>query len=399
MLDAVVVGAGPAGIAAARALIARGLSVQVLEAAPYPGGRVLTRHLPGGIPFDLGAHWLHSPGLNPLTALAARYGVRHAAGPLQSQFYDSGFLNAPEAADCDAALERGYAALSGIPDTGAAEVAGAAAGHWRAAFEAAFVAKVGVPLAETSAADFAAYVWDGDDLPFVDGYGTLIAKLAEGLPVRCDTPVTEVDQTLPGRATVSGPWGRLEARHVVVTASTGVLNAGMIRFRPDLPTATQDAIAAMPMGVCNKVALAFARPVFGDMPPSVLMPAGPDAVAEEFTLREGGEMAVGMVHGNFGRELAAGGALRHWLLERLASLFGSEVRAAALPGEIVAHWDAEPWVRGYVACPLPGAAAARAALAEPVGGRLHFAGEAVSTRFMGDVHGAWLSGEAAALRV
>ena len=66
--DVAVVGAGAAGIGAARRLLGMGLSVVVLEARPRIGGRALTVALRGH-PVDLGAHWLHEGPINPLVKL------------------------------------------------------------------------------------------------------------------------------------------------------------------------------------------------------------------------------------------------------------------------------------------------------------------------------------------
>ncbi|MFY9292663.1 MAG: FAD-dependent oxidoreductase, partial [Methylorubrum rhodinum] len=78
--DVAVIGAGAAGIAAARLLIGRGLSVVVLEARDRVGGRAVTAALRGH-PIDLGAHWLHAGPVNPLVALGHARGepLRRAA--------------------------------------------------------------------------------------------------------------------------------------------------------------------------------------------------------------------------------------------------------------------------------------------------------------------------------
>ena len=73
MLDIVIIGAGAAGLAAARRLQDKGASFRLLEAKPQIGGRVVTDSVTLGAPVDLGAHWLHSPALNPLTPLVDRY--------------------------------------------------------------------------------------------------------------------------------------------------------------------------------------------------------------------------------------------------------------------------------------------------------------------------------------
>jgi phytoene dehydrogenase-like protein len=72
--DVVVVGAGVAGLAAARALALGGQRVVVLEARDRIGGRTWTDSSLG-VPVDLGASWIHGVDGNPLWALAPRFGV------------------------------------------------------------------------------------------------------------------------------------------------------------------------------------------------------------------------------------------------------------------------------------------------------------------------------------
>jgi monoamine oxidase len=88
--------------------------------------------------------------------------------------------------------------------------------------------------------------------------------------------------------------------------------------------------------------------------------------------------------------------MAEYVLERLAEMFGSGVRKALSPVHAMADWDRDPFIRGYVSAPLPGLADARFDLARPIEDQLFFAGEATSLTFMGDVHGAWLSGIEAA---
>ena len=85
-----------------------------------------------------------------------------------------------------------------------------------------------------------------------------------------------------------------------------------------------------------------------------------------------------------------------YTVERLVEIFGSELRQALSPVHAIADWDRDPFVLGYVSAALPGRADARLDLARPIDDRLFFAGEATSLQFMGDVHGAWLSGIEAA---
>src|SRR5918995_635859 len=68
---AAVVGAGAAGIAAARRIVAAGRRVAVIEAADRVGGRCVTDTRTFGVPYDRGAHWLHMHDINPVAKLAA----------------------------------------------------------------------------------------------------------------------------------------------------------------------------------------------------------------------------------------------------------------------------------------------------------------------------------------
>ena len=75
-VDVIIVGAGAAGIAAARRLSAAGRSFTLVEATSRIGGRCFTDMRSFSVPFDRGAHWIHSPDINPLTKLAPRWPMR-----------------------------------------------------------------------------------------------------------------------------------------------------------------------------------------------------------------------------------------------------------------------------------------------------------------------------------
>ena len=74
--DVVIVGAGIAGLSAAKTLKKFGYSVVVLEAEAFIGGRCFTDNSTFKVPFDVGGSWLHSAKINPLARLAEKNGVR-----------------------------------------------------------------------------------------------------------------------------------------------------------------------------------------------------------------------------------------------------------------------------------------------------------------------------------
>ncbi len=403
MLDVIVIGAGAAGLAAARRLEAARATYVVLEAKDRIGGRTCTDTATLGAPIDLGGHWLHSPARNPLTPLIDRYVFHVKHGPEDFRVTQDGrLLDAAASAECldyiDHCFDKIVAAGNERLDCTVADLF-PFHGKWHALFEATFAAKQGVPVSAASVQDFARYVWEGDDLPVLDGLGALIARHAEGLDVRLATPATRISWGGPQGVAIDTPRGTLQARAAIIAVPVGVLAAEIPRFDPVLPDWKQAAIANLPMGSCNKIALGFTRNVFGDLSGTMLMPdLGADR-SVELVIREGGrDTVVAMFNGPFAKELAAEGAQAgaDYTVNLLAEIFGNDVRAAMLDRFISADWDHDPWIRGCYAAANPGHADARAVLARPVEDRLFFAGEATHDRFMGDVHGAHLSGEAAA---
>jgi monoamine oxidase len=403
MLDIVIVGAGAAGLAAARRLMQAGASFRLLEAKPRIGGRAATDSVTLGAPVDLGAHWLHSPALNPLTPLVDRYLFHVKHGPEDFRVSrDGAIVTGAAHSDCFAYVDDCFARIAVFGDAErdcAVSDLFPARGAWHDFFEADFIAKQGVTPAQSSALDFARYVWEGDDWPVLDGFGALIARHAEGIPVELETPATRIAWDGKHGVAVETQRGTLEARAAIIAVSTGVLGVDVIRFTPSLPDSKRQAIADLPLGSCNKVALGFTRNPFGELDTVMLMPdLGPDE-SVEFVVREGGhDVVTMMINGPFAKALAAEGAraTADYALTQLASIFGNDVKACVADQIVFADWDHDPWIRGCYAAAKPGRFSARAALARPIEGRLYFAGEATHDRYMGDVHGAHLSGEAAA---
>src|SRR5215468_630687 len=105
--DVAVIGAGAAGLGAARRLAAAGLAVTVLEARNRLGGRAWTARDPSGLPIELGCAWLHSANENDLTDLALQSGmtIDKTVPPWRTQLHGIGFPAADQA-DFHAALER-----------------------------------------------------------------------------------------------------------------------------------------------------------------------------------------------------------------------------------------------------------------------------------------------------
>src|SRR5262249_29004234 len=113
-VDIVVVGAGAAGIAAARRLAAsKGLKFVVLEATGEIGGRCVTDTKTFGVPFDRGARWIHAADVNPLVRLGPQAGAGvPPAPPGQRMRIGRRFAREGELEDFLASLVRANAAIA-----------------------------------------------------------------------------------------------------------------------------------------------------------------------------------------------------------------------------------------------------------------------------------------------
>ncbi len=415
---ALVVGAGMAGIAAARTLAAQGASVIVLEARSRLGGRVWTdRSL--GLPLDFGASWIHGIDGNPITGLAAELSV--ATRPTDYDDvavydFDGSRVGESTLAEIAAAWDEVMGeveAYGGELGEGASigqAVAASLAGETLSADErralgyvrSAMVVTAGAELEELSLR----YSDDDDgfgggDRLFPGGYDQIVTALARGLDVRLEHRVAEIRYAADGVGVVTDR-GAFSAEGVIVTVPLGVLKAGSVRFSPPLPESKREAIEGLGMGVLNKLALKFPakfwddREFIGHMGES----AGDYPQFLNWHHYAGQPVLLGFTGGDFARRLeqrsdadAAAGALA--VLRRIYGAAVSEPTGVKL-----ARWASDPLAGGSYSHVRPGASSALYdVLAEPLSdGRVRFAGEATSRAYRGTVHGAYLSGVREAAR-
>lgn len=401
--EIVVVGAGAAGIAAARRIAGAGRRVVVVEAAGRVGGRCVTER-GFGAPFDLGARCILQPDTNPLTRLARpagidvlpaaqaqkiRIGRRHARASEIEQFLTTTVRVGRAVSE----------AARGRTDVAVATALRGGFGEWTetAAFNL-YVQGLGKELAEISASDAARMVSrDGGSLAR-QGLGTLVTRLAAGLPVSLSTPVTAINYASGRREIeVETPAGRIATRAVILTVSTDVLRSGRIKFTPDLGKRHLDAAAGLSLGTLERIAL--------ELPGNPLGLSRDDIVIEKFESSRtgtlladigGSSLCVVEVAGALGRNLAGEGeaAMVAFAVEWLTKMYGTDVGAAVKRSQAT-RWSHDPLVGGAFSVASPGNAAARRTLMEPLGG-LFLAGEAAHETLWGTVGGAWESGERAA---
>ncbi len=406
-VDTLIVGAGAAGLAAARTLEGSGLTVRVLEAKDRIGGRAFTDTESLGIPLDHGCTWLSAGPYNPFLKLADDLGIRMERRffpyPQAKTFCGERWATETESvdrdrfiADCDSAAFDAATAGKDVPLRELIDTRS----PWFSLYDSWLDANQGSNSNHCSTLDYGRSEADGDLLFLFDGYGSLVERFGQGIPVDLETEVNRIDWG-GERVEINSSKGTFSCRSAIITVSTGVLASDQIEFQPPLPARWRGAIESLPMGNLVKVAIQFDRDIYGEFRD------------EEFTYFEEPKTTMNFVTGLDDHRMAIaymGGALadtmeamgpdgaRDFVLERLEKAFGAGLREH-VTGSICTKWGLDPHVRGSYSAALPGHANARAELNSVLNDRILFAGEATSQAHYGYAHGAYLEGEAAAKRV
>jgi monoamine oxidase len=397
-VDVAIVGAGAAGIAAARRLRDRGRRVIVIEAMGRAGGRAHTVQV-GGMALDLGCEWLHSAERNPLVAVAEAEGVPVHRSPAAwgRQLRNLAFAEADQRAAWEAyeALEEG---LHRAPPADDVAGAGIERTHpWRGFVDMLSGALNGAELDRVSAADMLAYdeYASENNWRLPGGYGTLIAGLGERVPIALGARVTAIDHG-GRRVAIETSQGRVDAAAAIVAVPTDILARGDIVFSGGVGDHLH-AAACLPLGRVDKLFLSVGDP---DAIPAETHLLGNPRSAEtgSYYLRPFGLPVIECFFGGIiARRLEEEGdaARAAFAIGELGALLGADF-ARGLAPLVGTWWHKEPTIGGAYSHALPGHADKRAVLARPVSERLIFAGEACSAHDFSTAHGAWASGIAAA---
>ncbi len=397
--DVAIIGAGAAGLGAARALENSGLSVIVLEARDRVGGRGHTITAAPGIAFDVGCGWLHSADKNSFVKIAGQlnFEIDKTRPPWREQSFDAGFP-LKERLDFIAALDDFYERADEAAKSGRDSAASSylePGNRWNPMIDAISTYINGSELDSVSILDMDAYEDTGINWRVRRGYGALMAAYGAPCPLALNTQVTLIDHS-GTRLRIETSQGTVSAGKAIVTVPTNLIADEAIRFSPALP-AKVDAARGLPLGLADKVMLALDQPETlpkdGNLRGATMRTA-----MGSFHLRPFGQACIeGYFGGSFARGLedAGDGALAAQAIDEIAALLGNDYRRKLKP-LAQSRWAHDPFARGSYSHALPGHAGMRAVLAAPVDGRLFFAGEATSPNFFSTAHGARDSGERAA---
>ncbi|HZF26929.1 MAG TPA: NAD(P)/FAD-dependent oxidoreductase [Steroidobacteraceae bacterium] len=400
-VDIAIVGAGAAGIAAARRLQSEGLRPLILEARDRVGGRAHTDTSSFGLPLDRGCAWLHSADQNPWAALAREQGVTILERPPDWRRRVGARMRSPEErAAAEKAFERYFELVSDAVRAGRDVAVSELVpdDEVRPQFDAIMTWYIGIESDSVSSIDLAGFEDSEINWAVSEGLGSVVVRAAADLDVRLQAPVQRIDWR-GQRLTLHTPTGAVEARAVIVTVPTNVLAEGSIVFDPQLPVTLQQALSDVPLGIANKV---FFRMRPGALPfEGTTHFIGTDKTAHtcSYQVRPAGhEVLLAYFGGSFARDLEERGELERFARDELAGIFGSDFERQIVES-VAVGWSQDPWARGSYSAARPGHARAREALEQPVADRLFFAGEACSVEHFGTIHGAWESAERAAARV
>jgi monoamine oxidase len=398
-VDVAIVGAGAAGLGAARALENSGLTVVVLEARDRVGGRGHTIMAAPDIAFDLGCGWLHSAEKNSFVTIAEQlnFEIDKTRPPWREQSHDAGFPP-KERSDFIEAIDEFYDRAEEAAKSGRDSAASAwldPGNRWNPMIDAISTYVNGCELDRVSILDMDAYEDTGINWRVRRGYGALMAAYGAPCPLALNCEVRLIDHS-GKRVRIETSQGTLTANQVIVTVPTNLIVDQAIRFHPTLP-AKVAAARGLPLGLADKVMLALdqpeALPKDGNLRGATMRTA-----MGAFHLRPFGQACIeGYFGGRFAQQLedAGDGAMAAQAIDEIAALLGSDFRRKLKP-LAASRWAHDPFARGSYSHALPGHAGARAVLAAPVDGRLFFAGEATSPNFFSTAHGARDSGERAA---
>ena len=419
----IVIGAGIAGIMAAQKLQAQGYQVIILEGRDRIGGRIWTDNSLG-FPLDLGAAWIHTIDGNPISPLVKKFGIQTVVSDLESQWNYKGvdqLLSKSEERMISKAFQAFTDRVAELKNNAGSsqqitladiaqqiieseEITGITLKGFRATLSSTIESEVGEDIANLGIKGFEEdSEFTGADVVFPQGYIQIVQALSKDLDIRTKHLVQQIAYDDTG-VQVATDRGVFSGSQVIVTVPLGVLKRGSIKFSPALPEEKLAAIERLGMGALNRLVLKFPQQFWSSQPHTMAYINGniPDRYVEFYNWQKYIQqpILVAMFSGDFSRSLSQipkSEAIQN-IMSDLRSMFGKDI---PLPtATLLTQWHNDPFAYGsYSTFSIDGSIQDCDRLAEPIGDRLFFAGEATYGKYLGTVHGALLSGEREANRI
>ena len=406
-----VIGAGVSGLAAAKYLSSRNVTVNVIEAQSKVGGRLKTnRSL--DIAFDEGASWIHGPDGNPITELISPSGVNTfptndnnvEVYDINGSVYDENVLDTSENA-----YNNILNSLAGSIDKSFEEVFYDNYPQyknnrlWSYMLSAFLEFDTGGDISELSSLDY--YddeEFSGDDIIVTNGYDRIADYLAKGLNIELNKKVTGIDYS-GSKVLVSTTDQEFSADYVIVTVPLGVLKNNVVNFTPSLSGNIQNSINNLKMGSVNKFLCVWDTP-FWD---TNLQYIGytPETMGKFnyfLNLNKFSESNALMTFafGDYSKttENMADNEVIDEIMNHLKSIYGSGIPE---PTKFLrTKWVSNEYTFGSYSFATNGTRTSDfSVFEESMNNKLFFAGEHTSKDYRGTVHGAYNSGFRAAEQI
>lgn len=416
-IDVIVIGAGIAGLAAAKDIQAAGKRVQLLEARQRVGGRIWSWR-EWGEPIELGANWIETSKGNPLVNLAQQANMETTSDPEEDgdellidlttnkkmtgsaveNMYDRYETIIDDAVDTADDYSKDVSLRTAITNMNAYKKLSAAEKRQLEIVMAQVIdddAAIEADKLSLKAYDAGDGAYSGGNKFVVGGYDNIPKLLAENLTIEYGVVVNKITWGTNG-VTVTAGAKSWSARAVIVTIPLGVLKAGKVTFSPALPAKYTQAINQMAMGVLDRCILRFPTAFWGsDYSTFTLAGSDPHAWYQFIPLNEPlgipALMAFNAGSRAFALEAKSDAQIVAEMTQVVQKAFGTKATSTAA---MVTRWGKDPFALGaYSYVPLGGAFSARSTMATPVSNQLYFAGEAYTTVDSSTVHGAYNSGK------
>lgn len=401
----IVVGAGIAGLSAAKKLTDDGFSVIILEAQDKVGGRLRTNRTLG-VAFDEGASWIHGINGNPISDLAQKAGMNtfHTDDASRKSYDLGGVLrNDSVYQDTEDAL---YAILDTLMNQGSATQS------FETVFNAQYPQYANDRLWKFFLSTYVTFdtgdlnklssllYHEGEEYAGIEkiatnGYDTIANYLAGGLNVQLNQKVTRIDYS-NSKVQVSHNGAISEADYVLVTVPLGVLKNNRITFLPALPAAKQNAIQQVGMNCVNKFLLTWDTAFWDDVQYLSYTPEIRDKFNYFVNVGKFNPSANALMtfaYADYARQTEAmtDAEIVHEIMAHLKDMYGSNI-----PGPtnmLRTKWQGNEYSFGAYSYTAVGTEMRHFDdLAEAVSDRLFFAGEHTEIDYFSTAHGAYLSG-------